>query len=103
MIGPTVMITIAGTLSLSYSRSRVFFICCVLAFCLWIVGQETSNSLKTVSLFAAVPLNFLLVCYFSERGTFTTYGLTRLFFIAMAIAFRVPTRTTSRFARVIPV
>lgn len=88
-IGPTVMITIAGTLSLSYHRSRVFFICCVLAFCLWIVGQETSDSLKTVMLFAAVPLNFLLVCYFSERGIITTSGLIRLFFIAWQVALAV--------------
>ncbi len=83
------MITIAGTLSLSYNRSRVFFICCLLAFCLWIAEQDTSHSLKTVMLFAAVPLNFLLVCFYSERGTFTTYGLIRLFFIAWEVALAI--------------
>ncbi|MBL6691044.1 MAG: hypothetical protein ISP91_11675 [Pseudomonadales bacterium] len=89
LIGPSVMITIAGTLSLSYNRSRVFFICCALAFCLWIADQDTSHSLKTVMLFAAVPLNFLLICYFAERGTFTTMGLIRLFFLAWQVALAI--------------
>ena len=36
-----------------------------------------------------VPLNFLLICFFRERGVFTNQGLTRLFFITVAIALTI--------------
>ena len=33
-----------------------------------------------------VPLNFLLICFYRERGVFTSHGLIRLFFITWEIA-----------------
>ena len=89
LLGPSVALTISGTLALSYNRSRVFFACIILAFCLWLHGQEMNPDFKELVTAGFVPLNFLLICFFRERGVFTSHGLIRLFFITWEIALAI--------------
>lgn len=78
LTGPSVAIAITGTLALSYNRSRVLFVCALLAFCLAIEGQDMSAQLDEIIIVAIVPLNILIICLFQERGVFTFIGLMRL-------------------------
>lgn len=87
VIGPAVAITISGTLALSYNRSRVFLVCCLLAFCLWLYGQPAAAIVKELVIAAIVPVNLLLICFYRERGAFTFSGVMRLILIAAQISF----------------
>ncbi len=78
LTGPSVAIAITGTLALSYNRSRVLFVCALLAFCLAIEGQDITAQLDEIIIVAIVPLNILIICLFQERGVFTFIGLMRL-------------------------
>ena len=44
---------------------------------------------KELIIMGFVPLNFLLICFFRERGVFTSRGLIRLFFMTVAIALTI--------------
>jgi hypothetical protein len=89
LIGPSVAVTISGALALSYNRSRVFFTCITLAFCLWLHGQHMTPGFKELIITGFVPLNFLLICVFRERSIFTFHGLIRLFFIILEILLTI--------------
>jgi diguanylate cyclase (GGDEF)-like protein len=89
LIGPSVALAIAGTLALSYNRSRVFLTSCLLAACLWLAGQQLQLELLELIVIGIVPMNIGLVCFYKERGAFTAYGLVRLFLIAAQIALAV--------------
>jgi len=89
LIGPSVALAISCTLALAYNRSRVFFSCITLAFCLWLHGQKMPPDFKELIIIGLVPLSSLLICFFRERGVFTTQGLIRLLVITMAIALTI--------------
>jgi len=88
LIGPSVALAISCTLALAYNRSRVFFACTTLAFCLWLHGQQTPPDFKELIIIGFVPLSFLLI-FFRERGVFTTQGFIRLLVITIAIALTI--------------
>lgn len=77
LVGPSVAIAIAGTLALSYNRSRVFLACCLLAFMLWVKGQPADAGLEELIIVGLSAVNMLIICLYRERGTFTFYGVTR--------------------------
>lgn len=89
LIGPSVAIAITGTLALSYNRSRVFFVCALLAFCLAIEGQVMTAQLDELILVALVPLNIFVICQFHERGAFTFIGLMRLSLLLFEFAILI--------------
>ena len=89
LVGPSVTLTIAGTLALSYNRSRIFLACCLLAFCLWTNNQPYSQSFAELVLFGLVPMNILLLCFYAERGAFTLFGAIRLALIVVQIGLVV--------------
>lgn len=82
LVGPSITLTIAATLSLSYNRSRVFLVCCVLAVCLWVYALTIDDDLKEFIIIGGASLNISLICLYRERGAFTAYGLFRLLIIA---------------------
>ena len=77
IVGPSVTIAIAGTLALSYNRSRVFLACCLLAFALWLKGKPELPAFEELTIVGICSFNFLLLCYYRERGTFTLFGAIR--------------------------
>jgi diguanylate cyclase (GGDEF)-like protein len=89
LIGPSVALAISGTLALAYNRSRAFFTCIACAFCLWLWGQEMAPDFKELIIIGFVPLNLLLICFFRERGIFSTHGISGLFFITLQIAVAI--------------
>jgi len=82
LVGPSITLTIAATLSLSYNRSRVFLVCCILAVCLWVHAQAIDDGLKEFIIIGGASLNISLICLYRERGAFTAYGLFRFLIIA---------------------
>jgi GGDEF domain-containing protein len=82
LLGPSIGITITGTLALSYNRSRIFLVCCLLAFCLWIQEQDSNPDLVEMIILGMVPLNILLICFYHERGAFTFFGVLRFLLVA---------------------
>lgn len=89
LTGPSVTLAVTMTLALSYNRSRVFFICCTLAFCLWLNGQEVPDRFADFVFGIVIPLNILLICYYRERGTLTAMGLMRFLIIACQITLAI--------------
>lgn len=89
LIGPSVAITITGTLALSYNRSRVFYVCVLMAFCLAIEGQVMTEKLDELILTAIIPANILVICLFHERGIFTFVGLMRLALLLFEFAILI--------------
>jgi diguanylate cyclase (GGDEF)-like protein len=77
-VGPSVAIAVAGTLALSYNRSRVFLVCCLLAFMLWLKGQSAEAGFEELIITGLSAFNILIICYYRERGTFTLIGVVRL-------------------------
>ena len=88
LISPSVALAISCTLALAYNRSRVFFACITLAFCLWLHGQQTPADFKELIIIGFVPLSFLLI-FFRERGVFTTQRFIRLLVITISIALTI--------------
>ena len=78
LIGPTVTVTVAGTFALSYNRSRVFYVVCILAFCMLIRQQIMAEGLNELIIVGLVPANILMIALFRERGFFTFTGLMRM-------------------------
>ena len=78
LIGPSVALAITGTLALSYNRSRVFYVCTLMAFCLLIKSQMMVEGLSEFIIVGLIPLNIFIISLFQERGFFTFTGLMRL-------------------------
>ncbi|MDA0977159.1 MAG: GGDEF domain-containing protein [Proteobacteria bacterium] len=83
LLGPGICLTVAATLSLAYNRSRVFLVCCLLVFALWVREQDAWISITTFILAGAIPLNILLICLYRERGIWTAWGVGRLLLLAV--------------------
>ena len=89
LIGPSVALAIAGTLALSYNRSRIFFSCCILAFCLWLRATHLDLGFVELVILGIAPLNIAAICFFQERGTWTINGLARLSLLTIQMVFVV--------------
>ncbi len=87
LIGPTVALTVAATLSLAYNRSRIFLACCLLAFTLWFKEQHADTQWVEFIVAGIVPVNLLLIAFLRERGALTFRGFVRLALITGELAF----------------
>lgn len=82
--GPQIMLAAAGILGVIYRRGRVVLVALLLALGIFLIqnpgvlGALAQIELRIVLISWLVPVNLVLVGWFTERGVFTDFGLLRI-------------------------